>query len=157
MSLGKLLDDKTYTKDDIEKITWAEKCRLVASHPAACARFLHHYVQKFFKHVLHSPYSPFGQIEYFFYRNEFQYRGSPHIHGLAWIKNAPKFDVNSDEDICTYIDNGISCSSYVQESELEFLKLQKHRHSKTCRKKVRGQTVCRFGAPWPPMTHTAIL
>ena len=83
MSLGKLLDDKTYTKVDIEKMTWAEKCRLVSSHPAACAKFFHHCVQKFFKHVLHSPYSPFGQIEYFFYRVEFQHRGSPHIHGLA--------------------------------------------------------------------------
>ena len=138
MSLGKLLDDKTYTKVDIEKMTWAEKCRLVLSHPAACAIYFHHNVQKFFKHVLHNPYFTFGQIEYFFYRVEFQHIGSPHIHGLAWIKNAPKFDVKSDEDICTYIDNRISCSSNVQESELEFLKLQKRRHSKTCRKKTKG-------------------
>ena len=28
---------------------------------------------------------------------------------------------------------------------------------KHVRKKVRGQTKCRFGAPWPPMRNTAIL
>ena len=43
------------------------------------------------------------------------------------------------------------------ESDLEFLQLQKHKHSKTCRKKVKDQTVCLFGAPWPPMCGTVIL
>ena len=41
--------------------------------------------------------------------------------------------------------------------ELEYLQFQKHRHSKSCRKVVRGHKVCRFGAPWPPMRTTQIL
>ena len=96
-------------------------------------------------------------IQYYFYRVEFQHRGSPHIHGLAWIKDTPKFDVDSDGDVCSCVDKIISSSSNVPESDLEFLQLQKHKHSKTCRKKVKGQTVCRFGAPWPPMCDTEIL
>ena len=64
--------------------------------------------------------------------------GSPHIHGLAWIKHAPKFDVQSDEEVCAYIDKIIACTSSVPGDEQDYVKLQKHRHSKTCQKKVRG-------------------
>ena len=77
MSLGKLLHNVTYTKSDIENMTWEEKCTLISSHPAACARYFHNRVQKFFKYILHSPHSPFGHLEDFFYRIEFQHRGSP--------------------------------------------------------------------------------
>ena len=38
ISLGKLLHNVTYTESDIESMTWAEKCTLISSHPAACAR-----------------------------------------------------------------------------------------------------------------------
>ena len=96
ISLGKLLHNVTYTESDIESMTWAEKCTLISSHPAACARYFYNHVQKFFKYVLHSPHSPFG---------EFQHRGSPHAHGLLWIKAAPKLDVNSHVEVCAYIDS----------------------------------------------------
>ena len=157
ISLGKLLHNVTYTELDIESMTWAEKCTLISSHPAACARYFHNRVQKFFKYVLHSPQSPFGHLEDFFYRIEFQHRGSPHVHGLLWIKEAPKLDVNSDVEVCTYIDSIIACTSNVSEEEHSYVQFQKHHHSKTCYKKFRGKKVCRFGAPWPPMTHTVIL
>ena len=138
-------------------MTWTEKCRLVSLHPAACARFFNHRVQKFFKHVLASPHSPLGEMENHFYRVEFQHRGSPHVHGLVWIKNAPKFDVQTDEEVCTYIDNITSCSSNVPPEEAEYLEYQKHHHSKSCLKKIKGKKICRFGAPWPPMQKTQIL
>ena len=157
ISLGKLLHNVTYTKSDIENMTWEEKCTLISSHPAACARYFHNRVQKFFKYVLHSPHSPFGHLEDFFYRIEFQHRGSPHVHGLLWIKGTPKFDVNSDLEVCAYIDSIIACTSNVSEEEQPYVQFQKHHHSKTCYKKFRGKKVCRFGAPWPPMTHTVIL
>ena len=93
ISLGKLLHNVTYTESDIESMTWAEKCTLISSHPAACARYFHNRVQKFFKYILHSPQSPFGHLEDFFFRIEFQHKGSPHVHGLLWIKEAPKLTV----------------------------------------------------------------
>ena len=156
ISLGMLLHNVTYTKSDIENMTWEEKCTLISSHPAACARYFHNHVQKFFKYVLHSPHSSFGHLEDFFYCIEFQHRGSPHVHGLLWIKGAPKFDVNSDLEVCAYIDSIIACTSNVSEEEQPYVQFQKHHHSKTCYKKFRGKKVCRFGAPWPPMTHTVI-
>ena len=59
--------------------------------------------------------------------------------------------------MCKYIDQISSCSTNVKENEIEFVKLQKHKHSKTCKKRKRGVTKCHFGAPWPPMEETKIL
>ena len=74
-----------------------------------------------------------------------------------WIHNAPKFGTSPDEDVCKYVDSCISCSTDVTDSEKEFLKLQIHRHSRTCKKIIRGKPICRFGVPWPPMKETQIL
>ena len=38
---------------------------------------------------------------------------------------------------------------------IDLVNLQTHRHSKTCKKK--GQEICRFNFPLPPMPHTMIL
>ena len=43
------------------------------------------------------------------------------------------------------------------ETEQEYIQFQKHHHSKTCYKKIKGKKVCRFGTPWLPMRHTVIL
>ena len=94
-------------------MTWEQKCRLIALHPTACARYFHNRVQKFFKYVLNSPHSPFGHLDDLFYWIEFQHRGRPHVHGIAWIRDAPKFDMNSDEEVCAYIDRIIACTSNV--------------------------------------------
>ena len=32
---------------------------------------------------------PLGKLEDFFWRVEFQVRGSPHIHAMLWIRDAP--------------------------------------------------------------------
>ena len=60
--LGKLLHDKSFTETDLDQMNREEKCTLVSLHPTACARYFNHHVQKFFKHVLHSPFSPFGKL-----------------------------------------------------------------------------------------------
>ena len=81
ISLGKLLDNITYTQCDIDKMTWEQKCRLIALHPAACVRYFHNGVKKFFKYVLNSPHSLFDHLDDFFYQIEFQHRESPQC---AW-------------------------------------------------------------------------
>ena len=157
ISLGKLIHNKNYTLEEVLKMSWDKKCELITSHSAACARYFNHRVQKFFKFILRSSNSQFGILKDFFYRIEFQHRGSPHIHGLLWIENAPKFQKNSDSEVCKYIDQISSCSTCPKDDEIEYVKLQKHKHSKTCRRKKKGVTTCRFGAPWPPMLQTQIL
>ena len=45
ISLSKLLDNITYTQCDIDKMTWEQNYRLIALHPAACARHFLNQVQ----------------------------------------------------------------------------------------------------------------
>ena len=68
-------------------------------------------------------------------RVEFQHQGSPHIHGLAWIRNTPKLAVSSDKEICAYIDKIIACSSNVPGDEHEYFKLQKQTFQNMLEKK----------------------
>ena len=90
---------------------------MVASHPAVCCRYFNYRVQKFFTCIMLKENSPFGVMVDYFYRVEFQQRGSPHIHGMAWIKNAPQYNVNTDEEVCKCMDQCISCSSRVLSNE----------------------------------------
>ena len=154
--LGKLVDNKTYSFEYIKtEMTIAKKCQLISAHPAACSRYFHHRVEKYIKMILMGPHSPFGEVVDFFYRVEFQKRGSPHIHGFLWVKGAPNVRTATETDMCDYVDSCMSCSSDVPDADKPFVKLQLHKHSRSCRK--GSQSVCRFGAPWPPMRRTRIL
>jgi hypothetical protein len=66
-------------------------------------------VQLFIHNFIKSSCHPIGEVVDFFYRVEFQQRGSPHIHGLFWIKNAPEYGKDSDEDMANFVDSYISC------------------------------------------------
>lgn len=94
-----------------------------------------------------------GKIKDYFYRVEFQQRGSLHVHMLIWVENAPIFEVDSVEDITTFIDRHTTCAKNEQISQL--VNYQTHRHARTCKKK--GKNICRFNFPLPPMPKTTIL
>ena len=66
-------------------------------------------VHHFFKELVLFPANPIGEINEYFYRVEFQQRGSSHIHCLFWVKDAPVLDVDTDRAICTFADKYISC------------------------------------------------
>ena len=65
-------------------------------------------VQLFIHNFIKSSCHPIGQVVDFFYRVEFQQRDSPHIHGLFWIKNAPEYGKDCNEDIIKFVDSFIS-------------------------------------------------
>ena len=156
--LGLQLDGEMYSEDFIKnEMTFEKKCKQVSSHPVASSRYFNHRVQKMLKYIIMGPHSPFGNVQDFVYRTEFQKRGSPHIHGLLWVKGAPVFGISPDEEICEYHDSIISCSLDVTEEEKPYVKLQTHKHSRSCKKVIRGKATCRFGVPWPPMQKTRIL
>lgn len=96
---------------------------------------------------------PFGQISDWFYQVEYQQHGSPHIHMLIWLKDAPVFGVDGDDAITAFIDNIISCQKPSNNIELRNLvNRQIHGHSHTCKKKAKRE--CRFNFPQPPMRST---
>ena len=82
--------------------------------------------------------APLGKIKDWFYRVEYQQRGSRHIHMLIWLKNAPVFGVDKDEDVTAFIDKRITCRKPVHDSKLlELVHRQTHRHSHMPKKKVK--------------------
>ncbi|KAJ8018123.1 hypothetical protein HOLleu_44063 [Holothuria leucospilota] len=131
-----------------------KKSELIQSDPVTCARHFDYIIRRFINDVLLSSYHPVGEIIDHFYRVEFQQRGSPHIHMLVWINNAPMNENASNKEVALFIDKYITCNN-PPASEHHSLNLQLHSHAKTCREKVQG--TCRFGFPIPPMPRTMIL
>ena len=66
-------------------MTWQQKSDLIQKDPVTRTRNFEHMVQLFIKDVLRSDEMLTGKIVDFFYRVEFQQRGSPHIHALFWV------------------------------------------------------------------------
>ena len=154
--LGKLVDDKEYSDIELENLNWEEKCRLIQSDPVTCARHFDYQFNQFLRHFLMSSATPLGKIADWFYRVEYQQRGSPHIHMLIWLEDAPVYRCNNDSDVTTFIDKIITCKKPNNDPELVLLvNRQMHRHCQTCRKKSKAE--CRFNFPQPPMKSTNIL
>ena len=72
----------------------------------------------------------FGKVQYFFFTIEFQQRGNEHEHGLLWIKDAPIYGKNIDNEIISFIDRYLSTNSSLLDENI--LKIQTHHHTKTC-------------------------
>ncbi|XP_076120789.1 uncharacterized protein LOC143101377 [Alosa pseudoharengus] len=142
----------------VEDLDWSEKCGLISRNPVTVARMFDHRWHCFLRDVILSPAEPIGKIKDYFYRVEFQQRGSPHVHCLFWVENAPRIDREHDDEVANFIDRYITCE-IPPETDTELYEVvnsvQRHstRHSKTCRKK---NTVCRFNFPRPPSSRTFI-
>ncbi|CAF1408764.1 unnamed protein product, partial [Adineta steineri] len=136
-------------------------CELIRQDPVTCVRYFEHKLKCLWE-ILSAPCGPFQGYELVdkYVRTEFQVRGSPHVHALLWLKNAPKYDKNNPESIerCVeFIDKLISVSSQPTECSEELISLQRHKHSHTCKQHVNGCIICRFGIPYFPMSKTMIL
>ena len=140
--LGKLVN-KEYTNNELENLNWEDKSRLIQSDPVTCTRHFDYQINQFIQNFLLSTAAPLGKIADWFYRVEYQQRGSPHIHMLIWLENAPTFGKDPDFDIGSFTDKMITCEKPNENPELlALVNRQVHRHSHTCRKKSKN--VCRF-------------
>ena len=109
--LAKLNDGIEYSEKELEHLTWQEKIKLVQKDPVTCSRYFDHRVQEFLNTVLKSSCEPIGKLLDFFYRVEFQQRGSPHIHMLVWIENAPTLETHSEEEIVQFVDQYLTSNT----------------------------------------------
>ncbi|CAF1377822.1 unnamed protein product, partial [Rotaria sordida] len=111
------------------KLTYA---KIAKKDPVTCVRYFEHRVKCLWE-ILSAPSGPFQgyELEDKYVRIEFQARGSPHVHALIWLKNAPKYDKNKPESIkecIEFIDKLISRSEYVHREANEFEKaLEEHK------------------------------
>ena len=147
----------TLTDEEVKSLDWQEKCNWIRSNPVTAARHFQFRAQKFIHGVLMSDAHPVGHIVDYFYRVEFQQRGSPHLHCLFWVKDAPKIGHNTEKEICSFIDTYVSCNIPDSETDPDLYtlvdKVQRHSHSSSCMKSGRG---CRFHFPKAPTSETLI-
>ena len=142
-----------------DELDWMAKCEILRSNPVTTMRMFDHRVDLFLKNVILSAQNPIGEVIDYFFRVEFQQRGSPHIHCLFWIKDAPVFDKDTDEDVCEFVDQFITCELPSMHNDPELYKIvtevQSHskNHSKSCKK---GKRECRFGFPKAPTKNTIL-
>ncbi len=141
--------------DMIRKMNKKQKTDLMVSNPVMTAR---HFCRRV-HHIIHtyilSDDMPLGKIVDYFWRIEFQLRGSPHLHSVWWVEDAPDLDTVEgrrlapdfiDRYITTEIPSDTLMAKRVQA-------LQVHNHTHTCRK-YQGSDSCRFGFPHELSEHT---
>ena len=148
-----------WTEDDVMAMDWQTKAKHFRDNPLPIDQMFHKRLESFFTDFLLSEAHPLGEISEHVEKIEFQARGSPHAHCLIWVKDAPKVDEQSDDEVCQFVDRyihgKIPCDSEGN-SDIHGLvkKLQGHAHSPYCRPHVNAK--CRFNFPRPPTTKTII-
>ena len=151
----RLTDDE---KRNITHLNDIQKSQLLRDDPVVCATYFHHRFKAMFEVIRHKNGIFIGHpVEDFYYRIEYQQRGSPHAHMLLWLKDMPKFDPKDSTTFAAVenmIDCFISCSS-----KHSFAHYHHHNHTFTCYKKKsdKENKKCRFNIPYPPMKRTQIL
>ena len=144
----------SYNDEDVKALSFEEKSNWLRRNPVTAARHFQYRLSCFFQDVLRSKAKPLGEIVDYAIRVEFQSRGSPHAHCVLWVKDAPKYGVDSNEDVCAFIDQYVSCAIPPVDCKLKdhMLMVQQHRHSSYCKRNKR----CRFNFHHPPSPTTII-
>ena len=144
--------------EDVDSLSSEQKRELLCSDPVTTAR---HFSQRFQKFIgfMKSSSKPIGEVVDYFWRVEFQLRGSPHVHSLWWVKDAPDLQtVEGLRAVPGFIDKYITTKipSEGEDNELRTLvmRLQRHKHTHTCQK--NGRRGCRFDYPKQPSPETRL-
>ncbi len=144
---------------------------LLRDNVLTLTRNFDHRVKSFIRHIVRGPNNPM-KVTYYTYRVEFQVRGAAHVHGVLWLnldalnKTFPNIKntlvrLYHNENVhdegkkvaADFIDSFVSVSSISSIKEL-VQDVQRHNHTKTCRK--GGKKFCRFGFPRFPSKKTLI-
>lgn len=131
---------------------------LLASNPYIAVKMVMRRSNMFQKYLLFPKEGGvLGIVTDYYYRVEFQARGSPHIHMILWVDGAPKYSSATEADnviVTQFIDQYISTEYSSKDSvDKKKLKTQIHSHSFSCQK--HGS--CRYRFPIPPSVETVIL
>ena len=154
------LNGKNITEEEIESLTYFERCNILNSNPVLLARHFQYRVEVFFKDIIMAQNSPLKQVKCYSIRVEFQVRGSPHIHAFLWVPTAPQLSMETKDEYIKFVDSVIKASKPNDHlsPELAHLvsKYQVHKHSKSCRKYKNGECRYAFGRFFSDRTIIAI-
>lgn len=140
--------------EDAMRLSQYIKTILVKNDPVTVVLYYEEMIRHILR-ILQSKDGPLGEnyvIEYY-KKNESQNRGSMHVHMLCWCKDAPKYQMDSDnEDLIKFIDKIATC---FYDPKNPYMAFQSHKHTFTCR--MKGGKPCRFHFPKYVMPRTMIL
>merc|ERR1712082_189482 len=155
-SLQEKEKNKVISNEEIYSMTKEEKKKLIKKYPIDVV----HYLDALFRHHIISlmKNNSFGKyhIEDYFYRVEFQQRGSSHIHCLFWLQTkegwippkvfleeSPHEEVreNQKSKFVEYFDSIVSASLSHEGVDNDAIEYQKHRHTFSCYKHKKGSIV----------------
>ena len=95
---------RKFSKEELEKMTDREKKKLISDNVVISTMHFHKRFQKLFslmKYDFFESSDTAYHVSSFFFRVEFQQRGSAHVHSLIWLKDRDKKDApnfwNNDE------------------------------------------------------------
>ena len=126
---------------------------LLTMDPVLTSTYIHTKFEALHAFILES--CCLGNVDHWFYRIEYQSRGTPHFHCMYWIKDAPIIGQSSDEAVMKFINDHITCKLPAQSEnsalrELVEKNLQ-HKCGKYCKRSIKTKTgyipACRFGFP----------
>lgn len=86
----------------------AARSKAVIENPCLADWFFYHHVNKF----MDAFFIDTLKANDYWFRFEYQHRGSPHVHGVAWLQNAPNIQsliaTDSIDQLITYTDRTVS-------------------------------------------------
>ena len=137
------------------------KTKMLMDNIVVITQMFDNRVKAFIKNIFAS--NPSLPIKHYSYRIEFQMRGMPHVHGIAWLdltKDEEKTCLLEDKtfnpkNMTKLIEKWVSCELPSDNEELKSLveEVNVHHHTHSCRK--RGLE-CRFDFPKLPSDTTIV-
>ena len=121
-----------------ENLTCYDRCRLLNSNPALVVRHFQYRVEVLFKEIVVD--RPLWKTKYCAIRVEFQVRGSPHVHCILWVANAPVLTSNNKEEYVAFVDQVVHAFLPNRNENPEL-----HRHSRAFRKHKKEPCRFKFG------------
>lgn len=136
--LSQINCSKPLSEQDIDNMSWVEVTKLVKKDPITCVWYFDNRVQEFINTVRKNPHDPIGKVLHYFYRVEFQQRGSPHIHMLIWIENAPHYKTANETESIDFIDKYVTSEKMITIHLLNCRYISIQNHAKRKKKQFAG-------------------
>lgn len=104
---AKNINDPQFDPDeiDMDELSYQQRNQLLTEYPVIAARHFDHRFKAFLNYIKSNDQVLGGKLIHHWYRVEFQVRGSPHIHMIVWIKDAPQFDTQEGLILIMTINN----------------------------------------------------
>lgn len=86
---------------------------------------------------------PLGEVIHYFWRREYQSRGTQHFHVLIWVKNAPVKEMQQMKKFAEFVSQYITCVLPDKEAfptlHRRVTEYQTHHHNSYCMRSKKTQ------------------